>query len=145
MIKFIGSYYDHPKVIDAFEARGRQYDVDEYDFVIFSYHGIPERQIRKGDDFNHCKFGDCCDCVTLENQYCYRAHCFATTRAIVDRLNLPKEKYTTCFQSRLGKDPWLKPYTADILKERATAGDKKLLFICQWSLLYPLLARMNLN
>jgi ferrochelatase len=129
-IKFINSYYDHPKVIDAFEARGRQYDLDEYDYVIFSYHGIPERQIRKGDDFNHCKLGDCCDCITLENQFCYRAHCFATTRAIVERFNIPKEKYITCFQSRLGRDPWLQPYTSKVIEQLAEEGKKKVLVFC---------------
>lgn len=130
VIKFVGSYYDHPKVIDAFEARGRQYNVDDYDFVIFSYHGIPERQIYKGDDFNHCKLGECCNCITLENQYCYRAHCFATTRAIVERFNLPKDKYTTCFQSRLGRDPWLQPYTSDIVEQLAKEGKKNVLVYC---------------
>lgn len=130
VIRFIGSYYDHPKVIDAFEARGNQYDVSKYDFVIFSYHGIPERHIRKSDDFNHCKFGECCNCVTAENQYCYRAHCFATTRAIVERFDLPEDKYTTCFQSRLGRDPWLQPYTSDVVEELAKAGKKNVLVYC---------------
>lgn len=130
VIKFVGAYYDHPTVIDAFEARGRQYNVEEYDHVIFSYHGIPERQIRKGDDFNHCKFGECCDCVGPDNRYCYRAHCFATTRAIVERLGLKEGDYTTCFQSRLGSDPWLKPYTSDIVEELAKAGKKKVLVYC---------------
>jgi ferrochelatase len=130
VVKFIGSYYDHPKFIDAFEARGRQYDVKKYDHVIFSYHGLPERQIRKGDDFNHCKFGECCDCVTLENQYCYRAHCFATTRALVERFNLKEGDYTTCFQSRLGRDPWLQPYTSDIVEGLAKEGKKNVLVFC---------------
>ena len=129
-IKFLGSFYDHPKLIDAFEARGRQYDIDSYDFVVFSYHGIPERHVRKTDNSDHCKFGSCCDCMTAENQYCYRAHCFATTRALVERFNLPKEKYITCFQSRLGNDPWLQPYTGEIVEKLGKEGKKNVLVFC---------------
>jgi ferrochelatase len=129
-IRFIGTFYDHPKFIDAFEARGRQYNLEDYDFVLFSYHGIPERQIRKTDDFNHCKLGECCNCLTEDNQFCYRAHCFATTRAIVERFNLSEDQYANCFQSRLGRDPWLLPSTSDVIEELAKEGKKNVLVYC---------------
>lgn len=129
-VKFISSYYDYEPMIEAFAERGRQYDVDSYDHVLFSYHGLPERHIRKGDDFNHCKFGECCGKMSLENQYCYRAHCFATTRAIAHKLNIPEDNYTVVFQSRLGRDPWLQPYTSDVVEHLAKEGKKRVLVFC---------------
>lgn len=128
--KFVSSYYDYEPMIEAFAARGRQYDVESYDHVLFSYHGLPERQIRKGDDFNQCKFGECCNKMSLDNQYCYRAHCFATTRAIAAKLEIATENYSVVFQSRLGRDPWLQPYTSDAVEELAKAGKKRVLVFC---------------
>jgi ferrochelatase len=61
------------------------------------------------------------------NQHCYRAQCFETTRLLVKALNIPEGKYTTCFQSRLGNDPWIKPYTEDVIKELPKKGLKSVL------------------
>jgi ferrochelatase len=127
-IKFISSYYDHPKMISVFAKNARKYDINEYDHILFSYHGIPQRQMIKADHNNHClQSKDCCKNLTEKNQYCYSAQCHATTKALVKELNIPEDKYTLCFQSRLGKDPWMQPYTSDVLQERIDAGDKKLL------------------
>lgn len=130
-LKFINSYYDHPAFIDAFMARAAQYDVSEYDHVLFSYHGLPKRQLTKADTCGHCfATADCCQTISTRNQYCYSAQCYATTQAIAQRLGLSPDKYTVCYQSRLGRDPWLEPYTSDVLKKRAAAGDKSLLVFC---------------
>lgn len=129
-IKFINSFYDHEKMIETFAMRGQQYDIDSYDYIIFSYHGLPERQIIKGDANDYCKFGECCGSITPKNQFCYRAHCFATTRAIVKKLNIPEDKHETCFQSRLGRDPWLQPYTSDVVERLAEEGKKRVLVFC---------------
>lgn len=129
-VKMIHSYYDFEPMIEAFAARAEQYDMDSYDHVLFSYHGIPVRQIKKGDDFNHCKLGECCNTITETNQHCYRANCFATTRAIAKRLSIPEEHYSVVFQSRLGSDPWLEPYTSDVIEELAKAGKKRVLVFC---------------
>ncbi|MEO9871644.1 ferrochelatase [Ekhidna sp.] len=99
----------------------------EYDHFLFSYHGIPERQIIKGSVDNHCQLGTCCDSLTDKNRYCYRAQCYATTRLLVKKLGLKEGEYTVSFQSRLGKTPWIKPYTDEVLEDLADNGKKKVL------------------
>lgn len=127
-ITHINQFMEHPKFIEAFAARGQKMlDEKEYDHVIFSYHGLPERQIRKGSVGDQCKLGSCCESFNERNRYCYRAQCFLTSRLLAEKLNLPKEKYTTTFQSRLGKDPWIQPYTDDVLKTLPERGAKKVM------------------
>lgn len=128
-LNIIGAFYRHPAFINALVSRARKYDVSQYDHVIFSYHGLPERQIFKASrDYgaNVCHIGDCCNKITQHNQYCYRAACFDTTRQLVSALGLPQGKYTTSFQSRLD-DKWLKPYSDKVVEELAKKGAKKLL------------------
>jgi ferrochelatase len=74
--------------------------------------------------------GDCCNHYHKRNAYCYRAQCFLTTRLLAAELGLKEEDYTTCFQSRLGKDPWIQPYTEDVVKELAGKGKKNVLVFC---------------
>lgn len=128
-IKFVSSFLDHPKFTEGFVQNARKYMVaHEYDHFVFSYHGLPERQIRKGDITGQvCTLGNCCNTLHSMNQYCYRAQCFETTRRLVEALNIPEGKYTTCFQSRLGKDPWIQPYTEDLVKELPKKGLKNVL------------------
>ena len=128
-ISFTNTFYDHPKFIEHFAETARKYMREhEYDFFLFSYHGLPERQITKGDHTgNTCKFGSCCDHLHKDNQYCYRAQCFATTRLLVKELGLKEGTYTTSFQSRLGKTPWIKPYTDDVIVDLAKQGKKSVL------------------
>ena len=126
-IRFISSYCDLPEFIDGFVALGRKYDPSKYDHVLFSFHGLPERQIRKADDHGHCLKDNCCAELGPRNANCYRAQCFQTARKIAAGLGLSFEQYTVCFQSRLGKDPWVRPYSDDIIRERAKKGDKRLL------------------
>ncbi|WP_421825874.1 ferrochelatase [Larkinella sp.] len=128
-IRFTNRFSDHPKFIEGFVRLGRKYLAQEdYDHVLFSYHGLPERQILKGDVTGKvCKLGDCCDSLHAMNQYCYRAQCFDTTRRLVKELGIPEGKYTTCFQSRLGKNPWIQPYTDDVIPQLAKQGVKSVL------------------
>lgn len=128
-IKFINSYYDHPLMIQAFVERAKQYNLADYDHVLFSYHGLPERQLLKADtSCNHClKTENCCQTISTTNQYCYSAQCYATTNAIAKALNLSKEQYSICYQSRLGKEEWIKPYTSEVLKSLVEKGKKNIL------------------
>jgi len=128
-IEFVNSFLDHPKFIEGFVQLGRKYmEKDQYDHFLFSYHGLPERQIRKGDVTGRvCQLGDCCSSLHSMNQFCYRAQCFETTRRLVRELGIPEGKYTTAFQSRLGKDPWIRPYTDDTIVELAKSGVKSVL------------------
>jgi ferrochelatase len=128
-LRFVNQFLAHPKFLEGFVQNAQKYlQAHQYDHFIFSYHGLPERQIRKGDCTKEvCKLGSCCDTLHAMNQHCYRAQCFETTRLLVKALNIPEGKYTTCFQSRLGNDPWIKPYTEDIVKELPKKGLKKVL------------------
>ena len=128
-IKFINSYHDHPLMIQAFVERAKQYNLKDYDYVLFSYHGLPERQLLKADtSCNHClKSENCCKTYTIQNQYCYSAQCYATTKAIAEALGLEEREYGICYQSRLGKEEWIKPYTSDVLKDLVAQGKKKVL------------------
>ncbi len=128
-IRFVNRFSDHPKFIEGFAERGRaKMEGHAYDHFVFSYHGLPERQIRKGDPTKQvCQLGSCCDSLHAMNQHCYRAQCFETTRRLVAALNIPEGKYTTCFQSRLGNDPWIKPYTDDLIRELPKRGIMRVL------------------
>lgn len=127
-VEFVNSFCDDPAMIDVFASHGQKMNPDSYDHIVFSFHGLPERQIRKADSFSHCLQEHCCDTLSEKNAFCYRAQCFQTARAIVDKLGLPKERYTVSFQSRLGRDPWVRPYSDDVIRDRAKRGDKRLLF-----------------
>lgn len=127
-IKFTAQFFEDPLFLKTIEEQGRKLmEQVDYEHFLFSYHGLPERQIRKGSYGDYCQLGSCCDTLNDHNRYCYRAQCFETTRLIADALQIPKERYTVCFQSRLGKDPWVQPYTESTLKELAKNGIKKVL------------------
>lgn len=126
-VKMISQYYDHPDFINAFVSRGLQYNLAEYDHVLFSYHGLPERQVDKVyTDGKLCSAHDCENEITEENKYCYKATCYATTRLLAGKLGIPAEKYTVCFQSRLD-EKWLKPFSDVVVKQCAEKGMKKIL------------------
>ena len=130
-VKLINSYHDYEPMIEVFAENGRQFDVEQFDHVLFSYHGLPQRHLRKADTFGHClQSPGCCQTLSGKNQFCYSAQCHATTAALVKKLGLKEGQYTTCFQSRLGKEIWAQPYTREIIERRAKAGDKKLLVFC---------------
>jgi protoporphyrin/coproporphyrin ferrochelatase len=128
-LKIIGNFLDHPLFIKAFAELGRKYmDVEKYDHFIFTYHGLPERQIKKASVQNYCQLSEkCCSTYHSKNKYCYRAQCYETTRLLAAELNLSANQYSICFQSRLGKTPWIKPYTDEIIKELPPKGIKKVL------------------
>lgn len=120
---FDADFFIQPLVNQLQEALSKQ----KYDQVLFTYHGLPERQIRKGDKVNCCFKEGCCDSLGSHNQLCYRAQCFATTRILAGQLGLNSKQYTTSFQSRLGKDPWIKPYTDEVIKSWPSKGIKRVL------------------
>lgn len=128
-ISMVSQFWDHPKYIQAFVERAKQYDIASYDHILFSYHGLPERHVDKVyEDGAPCADHNCENEITEDNKYCYKATCYATTRLLAEALNIPKEKYTVAFQSRLD-NKWLEPFSDKIVEERAQKGDKKLLAI----------------
>lgn len=129
-LAFVPAFYDDPGFLSAFEAVARPALAEaKADHVLFSFHGLPERQITKTDTTGStCTFGECCE--KLANKDCYRAQCFFTARNLAERLGLKKEDYTICFQSRLGRTPWIQPFTDVMLDELAKKGKKRLAVLC---------------
>jgi ferrochelatase len=125
-------YFEDADYIAALVASAADFLKQDYDHLLFSYHGIPERHLHKSDPTGcHClQKENCCEVASAARATCYRAQCFATTAAFVKLAGIPKEKYSVSFQSRLGKDPWLKPYTDYELPRLAIEGKKKMLVIC---------------
>lgn len=127
-IEMVNSYPEHEKIISCFAESGKALDPDSYDHILFSFHGLPARQLVKADLHNHCQQSKgCCEVYGANNKFCYGAQCQLTARRIAERLQLPKDKYTVCYQSRLGKTPWIQPYTSVVLEALAKAGKKKIL------------------
>jgi len=126
-IKIISQFYDNEGYLDTIVAQAKKYKLNDYDHVLFSYHGLPVRQVDKVySNGRLCEEHNCETEITTENKYCYKATCYATTRLLAAKLNIPKEKYTVCFQSRLDKD-WLEPFSDKVIIEQAKKGAKKLL------------------
>lgn len=126
-LTFINSFPTHPRMIEAFCKRAEEYDLREYDHFLFSFHGLPKRQILKADSTGKClKCTHCCQ----HNRRCYSAQCYATAEQIAKQLNLSPERYSLSFQSRLGKDPWLEPFTSEVIHRLAKQGKKKVLVFC---------------
>lgn len=125
-VTFVNQFYDHPLVVEGYVDRGRKYNWKEYDHVLFSYHGLPERQVDKVYDDRKCRNHSCEHEINDENKFCYKAACYATTRLIAAQLGIPEDKYTVCFQSRLGRG-WIEPFSDKVIEEHAKKGAKKLL------------------
>ena len=129
-IQVVPPYYDHPAFLDALAGvAGPILDSMKPDRVVMSFHGLPERQVIKSDESGggHCLRSDtCCERIVPANRHCYRAHCFTTARGIAERLDLQADIYTVTFQSRLGRSPWIQPYTDLVIRDLAQKGVKKL-------------------
>jgi protoporphyrin/coproporphyrin ferrochelatase len=125
-------YYDRADYINAMVNVSQPYLDKGYDHLLFSFHGIPERHLRKSDTTGcHClASSDCCEKPSPAHATCYRAQCFKTVKTFVERAKIPANKFSVSFQSRLGRDPWLKPYTDFVVDDFGKAGMKKLLVIC---------------
>jgi ferrochelatase len=118
--------------IKALEAVTAPYLSQPHDHILFSFHGIPERHLRKADSSHaHCTLvADCCTTCSPAQGTCYRAQIFATTRALVARLGLKEDQYSVSFQSRLAGEPWLTPFTDHELVRLPKSGKKRLLVLC---------------
>ena len=123
---FVNQFFDLQGYIDGFIKRGKEFDIDAYDHVMFSYHGLPVRQLDKVYDEGLCDDRDCEHELTDENHFCYKATCYATTRAIAKGLGLKEDQYTVGFQSRLD-DKWIKPYSDKSVEDKAKEGVKRML------------------
>ena len=132
-ISFINSFHNNELMIETFANNGLKYQPETYDHILFSFHGLPQRQIKKCDHtHSYClQVNSCCDTLNDTNKFCYSAQSYDTARLIAEKMGLPKEKYTVCFQSRLGNDPWVQPYDQPgSVAKLAEEGKKRLLVFC---------------
>jgi ferrochelatase len=131
-LHIVPPFYDHNDYIHALSESIRPYLDQEYDHILFSYHGIPERHVKKTDcTGNHClQSASCCETPSPAHQFCYRHQIITTTNRVAEQLEIPANKFSYSFQSRLGRDPWLQPYTVQQLKLFPEKGIKKLLVVC---------------
>ncbi len=126
-IKIVSQFFDNEGFINTIVERAGKYNLDEFDHILFSYHGLPVRQVDKVyDDGKPCDDHNCENELTDDNRFCYKAACYATTRILAGKLNIPKERYTVCFQSRLDKK-WLEPFADKVIIAKAAEGAKRLL------------------
>ncbi len=126
-VSMVGQFWYNEGYLDSIVQQAAQFDLNEYDHILFSYHGLPERQVDKvyeGSDL--CQDQSCESEVTDKNKFCYKATCYATSREIAKRLGIKEENYTVCFQSRLDKK-WLTPFSDKVVEEQAQKGARKLL------------------
>jgi ferrochelatase len=131
--KFINDFCLDEGFLDSFKNR-IQLETQDFkpDFTLFSFHGIPERHVQKTDHTGtHCLAQQsCCDTWGSHNRLCYRAQSYATARALARQSNLENSKWSVSFQSRLGRTPWIRPYTDQVLKDLAGQGVRRLLVVC---------------
>ena len=133
-IKFtnLPAFYNHPDYIRVLSNSVQGYLKDkEWEHLLFSYHGIPERHIRKTDiTKSHCKIdGSCCQTTSPAHDFCYRHQCYETTKKVVEYLGLKEGTYSSSFQSRLAGQPWLKPYTDKVIEGFAKSGTKNMAIV----------------
>jgi ferrochelatase len=131
-LSILPPFYEEPEFLDAWAAVARpELDGFRADHIVISFHGLPERHVRKADPTgSHCLAkADCCKHYLDGNPMCYRAHCFATAEGITQRLGLSPDRFTIAFQSRLGRDPWLKPATDETVVALAKNGVKRLAIV----------------
>ena len=126
-ISIVNQFWDNSGYIDSIVERSKAFNLKDYDHILFSYHGLPEKHVDKvyeGD--NLCSEAPCETEINDKNSLCYKATSYATTRLIADKLGLKEEDYTVCFQSRLDKK-WLTPFSDKVVEEQGRRGAKKLL------------------
>ena len=131
-IEFLQPFYNDPDYLDILADSIQEGLPDDTDKLLFSFHGIPERHLRLSDPSHaHCLcVQDCCERANPAHATCYRHQCFETVRGVVDRLGLDDDQYFVSFQSRLGRDPWLQPYTDATLEEWGREGVRKVRVVC---------------
>lgn len=130
-VHVINDFYNHSGFIAACADIIRTHCAESKpDLVLFSYHGLPERHIDKSDCKAACGHSNACPVMVEQNRFCYRAQCYATTNLIAVKLGMQDNEYSVSFQSRLGRTPWIKPYTDIVLQELIQKGVKHLAIVC---------------
>jgi ferrochelatase len=130
-LRIINNFYNHPKFIAAYADIINKKLVDKkIDLLLFSYHGLPERHIKKSLCHATCVHDEPCPKINSQSLFCYRAQCYETSNLIAEKLNLTSNQYKTAFQSRLGRTPWIKPYIDMLLPELIQQGVNNIAVVC---------------
>lgn len=132
-LRQIGWFYDRPEYQEAVAHLTEEaYRRSRADYLLFSFHGLPERQLKREKTLRKVCFSSssCCDKIGALNLRCYRAQCFATARKLAEKMQIPRERFSVSFQSRLGRTPWIGPYTDEILHELVKKGVRRLAVAC---------------
>ena len=124
--RFVNQYHSHPAFVEAFAEQIRSYDPSQYDHIVFSYHGLPNRHLHKIHPQNEVSTCNCSVEMPAHGTLCYKATCYETTRLLAKKLQLEPSQYTVSFQSRLSKN-WMTPFTDETLIDLAKKGHKKVL------------------
>ena len=127
-LRLVGQFYDHPKFVEAFVSRIREYQPESWDHLIFSYHGLPNRQLNKVHPQADSTACQCTTGMPAHGKFCYRATCYHTSRLLAQALNLTPADYSVSFQSRLDRN-WMEPFTDELLIEKAKEGKKRILVV----------------
>ena len=125
-INFINQFYDNEKFIDAWVEKAEEFDIDSYDKVIFSYHGVPNSHVDNVYPDSICEDHDCETKITEDNKFCYKATTYETTKLLASKLNIDPNNYIVSYQSRL-TDNWLSPFTDKVLKSMPKDGNNNIL------------------
>lgn len=130
-LQIVRDFYSHPGFINSYinliKSAVTSQKIDHY---IFSYHGLPENHVKKSGCHSSCDHLSACPGVSIQNQFCYRAQCFETSRLLAKGLQISDQQYQVAFQSRLGRTPWIKPYTDFILPELIKQNVKRIAVVC---------------
>jgi len=131
-LEFIPPFYNEDNYINALAESIKPFIAKPYDKILFSYHGLPQRHLTKADPTkSHCVVSsDCCNTDSVAHKTCYKHQCFTTTKLVVEKLSLPADKVENSFQSRLGREQWIPPYTVDRLNQLPSEGVKHLIVLC---------------
>ena len=127
-VTYVGQFYSEPSFIHAWASNVSKFQLNDYDHILFSFHGLPNSQVNKVYLDNNCADKDCDKEVNEINKYCYKATSYETARLIANSVNILEKDYTVCFQSRLTKN-WLEPFTDKVLESLASENKKKILII----------------
>ncbi len=125
-IEVINQFWDNEGYLNSLAENAKAMNPEDYDHILFSYHGLPERQVDKVYTDGVCKDHSCETEITPDNKFCYKATCYATSRELAQRLGISSEHYTVCFQSRLGKG-WIEPFSDTVITDLVKSGKRKLL------------------
>lgn len=131
-IESVPAFYNKPDYIEVLSNSIKKHlESKKYEHLLFSYHGVPERHIRKSDiTKSHCKIdGSCCITPSEAHEFCYKHQCLEVTRLVAEKLNFQEGTYSTSFQSRLGFDPWLQPYTDRTIERLGKKGIKNMAIV----------------